>query len=245
MTNSKQIDIVGTVFKDGLLDILGDKLYGIYIFGAAAFPGTFPLGDIDVHVILISPLAQDEKTGLEKFHEELDKKYATYEELFDGYYLLLEDARKKAPPCSQMWQLAVDDAWALHRAHILAGRQVTLYGPTPETIYQPADWSELETALYHELDYIEKHLHKYPGYCYLNLCRLIYSFKHRDVVLSKEQAYEWGKKNLTEWKVHIELAGKSYSNQATTGENNFLLGEIEKFLSFAKDCIQRSGKSER
>jgi hypothetical protein len=240
MTDPNQIDIVGPIFKNGLLDILGDKLFGIYIFGAAAFPGSFPLGDIDVHVIIKSQLTADEKIRLEKFHEDLDTEYATHEELFDGYYILLDDARKTSPPRSQMWQLTVDSAWALHRAHILAGRQITFYGPSPETIYQPAEWSEIETALYNELEFVERHSRQYPGYCYLNLCRLIYSFENKDVVISKEQAFDWGKKNLSQWEKHIELAGKSYSQRATDEENKFLIDNIEKFLSYAKERIRQS-----
>ena len=241
MTDPNQIDIIGRVFANGLKDILGEKLYGIYIFGAAAFPGTFPLGDIDVHVILGSELTSDEKIRLEKFHEELDREYATYEELFDGYYILLADARKKSPPQSQMWQLAVDSAWALHRAHILAGRQITLYGPEPEEIYLPATWPELESALLGELDFVEKHLNQYPGYCFLNLCRLIYSFENKDVVISKEQASDWAQKNLPQWKKHVELAGKSYSQQATPEDDKFLLANINNFLAFTKERIKHSG----
>ncbi|GAH04040.1 unnamed protein product, partial [marine sediment metagenome] len=56
-----------------------------------------------------------------------------------------------------MWKRATDNSWALHREHILAGRHIILYGPEPKKIYPPATWPEIETALYGELDYVEKH----------------------------------------------------------------------------------------
>ena len=45
----------------GLQRVLGDKLYGVYMYGAAAFPEAAPTGDIDFHVILAAPLTEAEK----------------------------------------------------------------------------------------------------------------------------------------------------------------------------------------
>ena len=89
-----------------------------------------------------------------------------------------------------MWNGAIDHSWALHREHIRAGRRVILYGPDPDEIYPPAKWPEIESALLGELDFVEKHLHDYPDYCILNLCRLMYSFETSDVVVSKALAAE-------------------------------------------------------
>lgn len=188
MTISQQVSIIGQAFVKGLKDILGKKLYGVYIYGASAFPDTLPTRDIDFHVILDSELTDEERLQLAKLHKSLAQKHPPLGGEFDGYYILLKDALRKTPPKSQMWKQATDNSWALHREHILAGRHIILYGPEPKEIYPPATWAELETSLYGELDYIEKHLRDYPDYCILNLCRLIYSFKTRDVVVSKAQA---------------------------------------------------------
>ena len=243
MTTSNLIKAIGQAFVDGLKEILGEKLYGVYIFGAAAFPGTFPLGDIDFHVILKDNLTDNERSRLEKLHEDLDQNYPPPGEIFDGYYILLKDAHQKSFPRSQMWERTTDDSWALHRAHILAGRQITLYGPDPQDIYPPATWPEIEATLYGELDYVEKNLQKYPGYCVLNLCRLIYSFETGDVVISKEQASEWALKNLQGWEKYIELAVKLYSRQATPEDEDFILAEIGKFLEYAKNRIGQASRT--
>jgi len=240
MTTSEQIEAVCQAFVNGLKKILGEKLYGVYIYGAAAFPGTYPLGDIDFHVILKSDLTEDERSRLERLHKELDRDYPPLGGVFDGYYILLEDARQKSYPKSRMWENAVDDSWALHRAHILAGRQITLYGPDPQEIYPPPTWPEIETALYGELDYVEKHLQDYPGYCVLNLCRLIYSFETGEVVISKEQASEWAKENLPGWEKYIGLAEKAYTRRATPEDEKSLSAEILNFLNYAKERIERA-----
>ena len=155
----------------------------------------------------------------------------------DGYYILLKDACRKVPPQSQMWNLATDNSWALHREHILAGRCFTFFGPDPKQIYLPATWVEIKKALYHELDFVAKHLKQYPDYCILNLCRLIYSFETKDVVISKAQASNWAIKNLPQWKQHIGLAIKSYQHQATIEDKQFMLTEVINFFEFAKKRI--------
>lgn len=245
MSGSKQAEEACRVFLDGLREILKDKLYGVYIYGAAAFPGTFPLGDIDFHVILKEELTESERSRLEKLHEYLDEKYPPTGETFDGYYVLLEDACKKASPQSQMWGRATDDSWALHRAHILAGRQITLYGPEPKEIYPPVDWPEIEDALYGELDYVEKNLLKYPGYCALNLCRLIYSFETKNVVISKEVASKWAVKNLQGWEKYIESAVKLYCRRSTTKDEQFVRAKIGEFLKNSKNRIELARKQDQ
>ncbi len=242
MTISQQINIISQAFVNGLKAILGEKLYGAYIYGAAAFPDAVPTRDIDFHVILKSSLTLNEKSQLEKLHESLAQKFPPLGGELDGYYILLKDALRKTPPRSQMWKRATDNSWALHREHILAGRHIILYGPEPKEIYSPATWLEVETALYGELDYVEKHLRDYPDYCILNLCRLIYSFETRDVVVSKAQASEWASNALPQWKRHIELARKSYACQATPEDERFMLAEVGKFLEFAKGRIERASQ---
>jgi len=243
VTTSQQIEAINQAFLDGLKEILGEKLYGVYIYGAAAFPGTFPLGDIDFHVILKSDLTEDERSRLEKLHKDLDEEYPPPGEIFDGYYILLKDARKKSYPRSQIWKRSVDDTWALHRAHILAGRHIRLYGPDPQEIYPPPTWPEIEDPLFGEIGYIEKNLQKYPAYCVLNLCRLIYTFETGDVVISKEQASDWALKNLQGWEKYIELAVKLYCHRATSEDEQCIRAEIGNFLEYAKGRIkQSSGK---
>jgi hypothetical protein len=126
-----QVSTIGQAFVKGLKRILGEKLYAAYIFGAAAFPDAVPTGDVDFHVILQSELTEDERSELETFHESLAEQFPSLGGEMDGYYILLSDARRTAPPRSQMWKRASDDSWALHREHMRAGRRIVLYGPEP------------------------------------------------------------------------------------------------------------------
>jgi hypothetical protein len=240
MPISQEVSMIGQAFLDGLKRILGEKLHGMYIYGAAAFPDAVPTGDIDFHVILKSELTDDERSELEGFHESLGKRFPPLGRELDGYYILLADARREMPPRSQMWRRATDESWALHREHIRAGRCIVLHGPEPTRIYPPASWPEIESALYGELDYVEKHLSEYPDYCILNLCRLIHSFETRNVVVSKAQASDWAHDALPEWRWHIELARRSYAHQATPADRQFMLAEVGAFLEFARTRIEHA-----
>ncbi len=238
MSVQDQVRVIGVAFRQGLLENLKGKLVGAYIYGAAAFPDSVPTGDIDFHVILAAPLTPGEREALEALHQELGRRFPPLGVDMDGYYLLLEDARGTAPPRSQMWANAVDHSWALHRAHILAGRCIVLHGPDPAEIYPPASWPEIEVALFSELDYVERHLGDYPDYCVLNLCRLIYSFETRDVVISKAFAAEWAMEALPSWRRAVDVALATYPGQATAEERQFLVTEVEELLIFARARIE-------
>jgi hypothetical protein len=245
MTIKEQVNAIGEAFMHGHRRILGDKLYGVYIYGAAAFPDDLPTGDIDFHVILTDPLTDDERSHLYELHDCLGRDFPPLGVDMDGYYILLTDARGTDPPQSEMWQRATDKSWALHREHILAGRVIVLHGPDPKDIYPPTTWKEIEQALEGEFKYVEDHLDEYPHYCILQLCRLIYSYETRDVVVSKAQASDWARTALPKWRQHVELARKSYAGQATEEDRKFMLAEIRSLLEFARERIEQARERRR
>jgi len=241
----EQIGPLTRAFVDGLRRILGDKLHGCYIYGAAAFPDNMPTGDIDFHVILEEPPTDDEKSALSGLHKALGRDYPPLGKEMDGYYLLLADARGSKPPQSQMWNNATDTSWALHRAHLRAGRFLALHGPDPKEIYATPTWPEIEHALEGELTYVEDHLGQYPPYCILQLCRLIYSHQTREVVVSKAQTSRWARDEFPEWKRLIELAGSAYAGEASQEDNDVMRSEVSAFLQFARAKIARAAGDRR
>jgi hypothetical protein len=232
-----QVAEIGRAFRNGLKEILGGNLYGIYIYGATVFPETRYTGDIDFHVILNGALTDAERDEINKLHESLARDFPPLGKEMDGYYILLEDAKRKSPPRSQRWKRATDNAWALHREHIRAGRCVVLEGPDPTQLYAATSWSELAEALWSELEYVKRHLEEYPAYCVLNLCRLIYSFRIRDVVISKTAAGDWAEETYPQWSELIQIARKSYEGRAAPDDDQFMLNKIQGLYDFAKERI--------
>lgn len=222
---------------EGLKAALGTKLYGVYVYGAVAFPEGGATGDLDLHVILREGLVEGEKAALDALHETLARDHPPLGVDLDAYYLLLEEARETAPPQHQILPGIVDKSWALHRAHIRAGRCFVLHGPDPKDVYPPATWPELAHALRGEWDYVAEHLAEYPAYCVLNLCRLIYSFETQDVVVSKRASAAWGIEAFPTWQPLISAATRSYDGQATPQDRALLKAEVRRFFGFAQERI--------
>ncbi|MCJ7623934.1 MAG: DUF4111 domain-containing protein [Anaerolineaceae bacterium] len=226
-------------FLNGLIAVLGGKLYGFYLYGAVAFPGSDPAGDLDFHVILTETLIEKEHHSIHKLHAALASDFPLLGSELDAYYILLEEARQTSPPTHQLRPEIIDNSWALHRAHTRAGRCFMLHGPDPKDVFPPATWRELESALKGELKFVEEHLTEYPDYCILNLCRLMYSFETRDVVVSKTAAAKWAHTAFPRWRRHIECARRSYARQATIEDREFMLSEVKGLFDFAGERIQQ------
>jgi len=242
MEPTENIKDLCRAFAEGHKAALGDKLFGVYVYGAVAFPESGATGDIDFHVILQEALTDAERSQLYELHASLARDFPPLGADMDGYYILREDARQESPPKSQMWSCATDGAWALHREHIRAGRCIVLHGPDPKSVYPPASWPELEEALWRELQYVEGHLRDYPDYCILNLCRLMYSFETQHVVISKMAAAGWAWEAFPRWRRPIELAKASYPGQAKPEEKEFMMTEVGDFYRFACERIRENQK---
>ena len=210
-------------FVEGLGDIVGTRLYAVYIYGALTFPETEYAGDVDFHAILSAAPSESERAALLTLHDRLAREFPPLGAELDGYYILLGDARGSTPPRHLLFPHLVDDSWALHRAHILAGRCVVLRGPDPKTVYVAPTWAEVADALDGELDYVARHLAQYPDYCVLNLCRLVYSWETGDVVTSKAAGAAWASRRFPAWKPLIDLALMSYAKRTSEADRETLL----------------------
>ncbi|MBU0490439.1 MAG: DUF4111 domain-containing protein [Chloroflexi bacterium] len=237
MQPPKDIQDLCRAFADGLGAALGSNLYGVYLYGAVAFDAG-PTGDIDFHVILNEPPGDEERAAIERLHARLARDFPPLGGELDGYYILLDDARQQAPPGHLLLPHVIDNSWALHRAHIRAGRCIVLHGPDPLQVYPPASWPELEDALQGELNYVQEHLDAYPAYCILNLCRLVYSFETRDVVTSKAAAAAWAVDAVSQWQPLIEAAQRAYAHQSTAQDEALMRSKVPHLFQFACQRIR-------
>ncbi|CAN5743989.1 hypothetical protein BH18ACT15_BH18ACT15_04780 [soil metagenome] len=162
-------------FRQGPQAALGHTFASLYVFGALAFPRPDRwLLDVDFHVLLHRCITNQERSAVRSLHGRLATKSALGGEL-DGYYILVEEAVRSDPPRSQVWP-QTDNAWALHRAHVLAGRFFLLSGIDPRPVVRAPTWIELVEALEAELGFIRAHP-EHAAYGVLNGCRVLYSFR--------------------------------------------------------------------
>lgn len=219
--------------------ILGEKLYGIYMYGASVFDDGGPVQDIDCTVILNGALSDGERENILDLHKQLAERYPALGGEVDAYFILLDAASQLGRPQHQLDLTMYDDSWALHCAHVRAGRYETLVGPEPTEIFPAPSWDEITIALEHALSYVKEHL-CYPAYCILNLCRIALSYSERDPVKSKWESGLWAIERFPEWEPLIQVALRSFAkkNSEIRDEDRKLLKEqLGDFLVCAEKYI--------
>jgi hypothetical protein len=130
----------------------------------------------------------------------------------------------------------VDDAWALHRAHVLAGRVVVLHGIDPRTILRPPTWAELLEGVGAELAYVEDHP-EHAVFGVLNACRIASSCVHRDVVVSKWASAGWALREEIRWRDGIEAALRHYTGTTQRGDADVLASTRDAVVPWARAAL--------
>jgi len=225
---------------DGLRSVCGGDLFALYLYGAMTFRESEVVQDIDFHVILRGPPSPGGVSEIRRLHEALAAEYPGLGEELDGYYILLEDARRPEPPKHQVIPDLRDASWALHRAHMLAGYCIVMHGPEPREVLPAPTWRELDQGLQRERDYVERHPERYPDYCVLNLCRIMKSYAERDVVVSKRSAAHWARERYPAWAALPRAALRSYAKKASAEQRRLLRSRIADFHHFACEKITQS-----
>ncbi|MGO9080783.1 MAG: aminoglycoside adenylyltransferase domain-containing protein [Streptosporangiaceae bacterium] len=222
----------------GLAAAFGADLCALYLYGAVVFPETFaasdgePAVDLDYHVILTCCPSAAQRAALTEHAAEMARCHPHYGRDLDGWFILLADARRAAPPGHLLRPELRDFAWPLHRAHWLAGRCVILHGPDPAQIVRPPDVAELRTALNHELDFAARD-HS-DAYAVLNACRIIHSVALDDVVQSKFGSAAWALEHLrAEHHPAILAALASYQGRATEADRKALAAGRPALITLA------------
>ena len=204
--------------RDALREFLGPDLAAVWLYGASVFG--HPFIDIDLHVLLRRKLTFEEWEAVRRLHEDLARETPFALEDLDFWYVSLDEARGAAKPVHLApWASGlVDEHWALHRAHWLAGRCIVLHGPEPSAVVQAPSWEELEPPLRHELAAVEP-----SAYGTLQLCRVWASLATRDVVRSKLDSGRWALAHLpVEHHDLVQAAMRFYRQEAEPGDPSLL-----------------------
>jgi hypothetical protein len=234
-------------FLDGLHEVLGDGLVSLYLYGAVAFPR--PEGwalDVDFHVLVAGPPTDAQREGLARVHGRLAER-PPYGKDLDGYYVLLADAGRRAPPTGAagvfpstaggVVAAPVDEAWSLHCAAVLAGRSVLLAGRDPRTVVVPPTWPDLHAALSSELDFVVGHP-EHAAFGVLNACRIAYSASTGDVVVSKAAAADWGMAHEPAWQPALEAGIRAYTGRPAPGDDARLAAGRDAVVSAAGQALR-------
>jgi len=208
------VQVACVQLRDQLRQILGEELVALWVYGAVTFEDRpRRLGDVDTHAVIRQPLDPNTIRAIDELHTSTARDCGIE---WDSWYILERDMASTLPPPHAFRENLVDDAWALHRAHWLAEQFVHLSGCAPSVLIQPPTWEELKEGLRGELSYIEQSGQEYPSAAFvvLNGCRLLYSLRTRNVVISKRAAGSWALTHLpTAWHPAIHAAQRAYDGR--------------------------------
>jgi hypothetical protein len=233
--------------RDELVALLGGNLVALWVYGAVVFEGhAFRSGDVDTHGVVREVLPRETCKAIEEVHDSTSRDFGLE---WDSWYVLERDMGGRRPPAHALRERLIDHAWALHRAHWLAGQYVGLHGREPIDLVQPPAWAELEEALRSEFLFIERIVEKgrreaaEAAFVVWNGCRILYSLETRDVVVSKRAAARWALDHLPKsWRAAIRAAGHVYDGTPDTGEESALEAAMLPIVAALRSsCSGRTG----
>jgi hypothetical protein len=222
-----------------LLSVLGEDLVALWVYGAVTFDDRpRRLGDVDTHAVVGSPLAQQTARAIDGLHESIGRDRGVE---WDSWYILESETGSTRPPAHAHRANLLDGAWALHRAHWLAGQYVLLHGRAPSELVLAPTWAELKGALRGELGYIERLVQRGPrdaehaAFIVWNGCRIIYSTRTRGVVVSKRAAARWALDHTpASWHDAILAAGRAYDARLRPGDAELLLAAVDPIVAVVR-----------
>ena len=239
-----------TRLRDELLSILGDELVAIWAYGSIiGSDRPHRPADLDTHVVVGRRPDAEAAQRIDGASEAIAAE-ARVE--WDTWYIALEDARHSDNPPHAFREGRRDTAWALHRAHWLAGRVVHVYGREPVEIVPSPTWPEIEVDLDRELEHIERHVHEgdrdpyEAAYAILNGSRILHSIETHNVVLSKREAGTWALDYLPErWHPAVHAALRAYDERAIPADVELLATEMAHFIATVRERLPATAESAR
>lgn len=200
--------------KKELQKVLGDNLYGIYIFGSLTYGGfRSKSSDIDCVAVINKKLNNQEFESLDNWYKRLLKKnYHLAKRLEMTYAVknhLISSGVSKTPKFynGKFSKKAESDANNPIVWLNIKNNGIAVFGPLPQKFVPNISYQILKDALKTESDYLRNHNEKYLKedwskiYVILTLCRILYTLKTKKIA-SKKEAVAWCLKNLPK-KYHV------------------------------------------
>lgn len=210
--------------KKELPNVLGDNLYGVYVYGSLTSGGFRPTSsDIDCIAVINQSLSRKEIISLRKWHMRLLKKDSWAHRLELSYVTKLNVTSQigKVIKVVRYWGTKllekVSDASSPITWLNILDSGVILFGPDPKEFVPEIKEKQIRDALKMEFDEINKHPKKFLAedwskiYVVLTLCRILYTLQTGEMK-SKQVAARWCLANLPKrWRPLVASAENALS----------------------------------
>ena len=223
LTPYQDINDLLAEWTEGVKDILGETVIGLYLSGSLTYGAFVPeRSDIDLQAVVRLALNEHELESIEHLHKALNERHPAWKGRVDCSYVPLELMQEILPPKTPRPWWGFDTLYAAAPAgnewiinhYFLSKHGVALHGPDFNRLIPPLDLHEVRKASARDLfKEWEPKIQKpewlanphYQSYLVLNLCRILFTAVGSGPG-SKKVAAEWTKRTYPEWRNLIEQA---------------------------------------
>lgn len=247
LTPHRDVNDILAMLSEGLENILGDMLIGVYLTGSLTY-GDFERGssDIDFLIVLDNTLSEAQRKQVKDLHSQIAMNYPFWSQRIEASYITEDMLGNTEPPKQprpyvnggQMWDPdpPYGNEWLINLS-VLYDSGIALKGPDPKTLIgYPIGIEMVRRASKNDLHQEWEPLLKDPAaledshfqaYVVLTLCRILYRAKN-DNIASKKVASNWVKKTYGKHWSPLILQAESWQH----GEEMDETKEILKFIEF-------------
>lgn len=209
---------------EGIQQILGEQLVGLYLHGSLAGGDFNPKrSDIDFLAVTEDVLPRETIDQLKAMHQRLYESGLAWATYMEGSYIPANALRRSDARHDRHPALRIDgsfehdehgSAWVIQR-HIAREKGIALIGPPLSTLIDPVGQAELRQAqigtlrewwlpMLSDASFIQTR--EYQAYAALTMCRALYTLEFGGTT-TKSAAARWALETLTPaWKGLIESA---------------------------------------
>ena len=208
---------------EGVKNILGENVVGLYLFGSLTYGDFVPeRSDIDLQAVVQHLQNEKELKLIGQLHEDLNERYPAWKGRVECSYVPIYFLHEILPPKTPrpwwgfdtLYEAApAGNEWIINH-YFLFKHGVALHGPDFNTLIQPPDIHEVQKASARDLfkewepkimdtQWLANSHHQ--SYLVLNLCRILQTVVSGKPG-SKKVAAEWTKASYPYWKSLIEEA---------------------------------------
>jgi predicted nucleotidyltransferase len=236
----------------GIEDVLGENLVGIYLMGSLTYGAFNPdNSDIDLVTVVKHPVSREQLETLKEMHLHVEATHKTWSKRIECSYVPVEMLTSIEPP--QMPrpyfgegifypEAPYGNEWIINQ-YLLYTHDMALKGPEFKTLIQPVNIKDVQAACIRDLfQEWEPKMHDlkwlsnshYQSYIILNLCRILYTVM-QGAIASKAVSAQWTKTEYApQWCSLIEMAEdwhyskEMHKQTETIGFIQFVLDKVSE-----------------
>jgi hypothetical protein len=249
-TQYEDINKILDVITNGLVEIFGDNLVGVYLTGSLSYGDFIPgRSDIDIFGVLKKSLSDIELEKVKSLHQKVEDENKNWAKRIESQYIPIDMLQNILPPKEGRPYLGAGvfhpnakygNEWLINN-YFLYHYAVALFGPEFKTLMKPIDMLDVQKASARDLfkEWVPKlkdteffkNSH-YHSYIILNLCRILYTVLGAKIG-SKKVSAKWVKNEYPEWKHLIETAERWEHGMEMRSPD-----ETKEFIKFAVEKVR-------